>query len=116
MRKTLLAFLISIILVAAACVSTDCDKQCNKPCGKQCSQSCEQCQCESSKATSTYVIATDTLFYRDGPQQARPADGQFDAGTAVDLIQQAGSYSLVRAADGREGYVSTDAVRKRSAD
>lgn len=116
MRKALWTTLICIIFVAAACVSNECDKQCEKSCDKQCSQACGQCPSECSKTASTHVITSETMFYRDGPQQARPADGKFEAGTAVDLIQDAGSYSLVRAADGREGYVSTDAVRKRSAD
>lgn len=56
------------------------------------------------------VISHDTMFYSSGPQQARPPDGQFKAGTRVMIIQEAGSYTLVRAEDGREGYVASDAV------
>ena len=66
---------------------------------------------QTSESSTTPVIRVDTLFYRNGPQQAMPPDGTFKAGTPVEIIQAAGSYSLVRAQDGREGYVSTDAIR-----
>jgi uncharacterized protein YgiM (DUF1202 family) len=56
------------------------------------------------------VISSDSVFYKTGPQQASPPDGTFKAGTRVEVIQKAGSYTLVRAEDGREGYVSSDAI------
>jgi len=56
------------------------------------------------------VIRHDTVFYKTGPQQAMPPDGNFEAGTRIEVIETAGSYTLVRAEDGRQGYVSADAI------
>jgi len=61
---------------------------------------------------TTHVIATDALYYKGGPQQAQPPDGTFKAGTKITLIEEAGSYSLVRSADGVEAYVAADALSK----
>jgi hypothetical protein len=59
----------------------------------------------------THVITYDTHYYMDGPQQARPPEGMFKAGTKVQLLRDAGSYSLVCAANGTTAYVTTDALR-----
>ena len=39
-----------------------------------------------------------------------PPDGEFKAGTKVVVLGEAGSYTLVRAEDGRQGYVTVNAV------
>jgi len=59
----------------------------------------------------THVITADTVYYMTGPQQARPPEGTFKAGTKVAIIQDAGSYSAVRSADGVQAYVSTASLR-----
>lgn len=77
-----------------------------------CSDSqCQKPAVDNAEHSATSVISYDTMYYRIGPQQAMPPDGQFKAGTRVEIIQEAGSYTLVRAEDGREGYVSTDAIK-----
>lgn len=60
-----------------------------------------------SKAAPTHVVTTDTVYYMSGPQQARPPEGKFKAGTKVTVVQNAGSYSVVRSVDGVQAYVST---------
>ena len=60
--------------------------------------------------TFTHMITAPTEYYKGGPHQAQPPDGQFKAGTKVNLIEKAGSYSLVRSEDGIEGYVASDAL------
>jgi hypothetical protein len=60
----------------------------------------------------THVIAVETDYYVDGPQQGRPPDGRFTAGTRMRVLQEAGSYVLVRSPDGIEAYVSTDALQR----
>ena len=60
---------------------------------------------------SDFVIAEDTVYYKIGPQQAQPPDGTFRAGTRVTLIREAGSYSLVRSADGTRAYVVGSALK-----
>ena len=57
-----------------------------------------------------HVITTGSAYYVGGPQQARPPDGTLMKGTRVRVIQNAGSYSIVRTADGIEGYISTAAI------
>ena len=63
-----------------------------------------------AEASAVPVIRHDTVFYKTGPQQAMPPDGKFQAGTRIEVIETAGSYTLVRAEDGRQGYVSTGAI------
>jgi hypothetical protein len=58
------------------------------------------------------VLSAAAEYYLQGPQQASPPDGTFAAGTKVTLVRDAGSYSLVRTADGVEAYVSTGAITK----
>jgi hypothetical protein len=59
----------------------------------------------------SHRITADTEYYRDGPQQSRPADGTLAAGTAVRLVSESGSYSLVETPDGRRGYVASDSLQ-----
>ena len=58
----------------------------------------------------THVIAADTAYYLTGPQQARPPEGTFTAGTKVRLLREAGSYAQVRAENGTEAYVARDSL------
>ena len=62
------------------------------------------------ETSSGPVISHDTVFYKTGPEQATPPDGTFKAGTRIEVIQEAGSYTLVRAQDGTEGYISSAAI------
>jgi len=56
-------------------------------------------------------IGSFTAYYTGGPQQGRPPDGQLEPGTRVKVLENAGSYALIRTADGIEAYVSTAAIR-----
>ena len=58
----------------------------------------------------THVISVAAEFYTTGPQQGRPPDGKFEAGTKVTLVESAGSYSRVRSTTGVEAFVPTDAL------
>ena len=60
----------------------------------------------------THVLQRETEYYLDGPQQARPPDGTFRAGTKVMLLQESGSYSVVQTEDGITAYVSTASLQK----
>ena len=60
----------------------------------------------------SHVIAVETEYYTTGPQQGRPPDGKFPAGTKVNIVETAGSYTLVRAENGVEAYVAADAVKE----
>ena len=59
----------------------------------------------------THVINSEETYYLDGPQQMRPPDGKFKSGTKVELVQEAGSYSVVVSEDGIRAYVSTGALK-----
>lgn len=61
--------------------------------------------------SATHTLISETPFYLDGPQQARPADGTLAAGTHVTLLQDAGSYAQVSLPDGRQAYVSTASLK-----
>ncbi len=54
----------------------------------------------------SYVIANKTAYYTGGPQQARPADGEIEAGTKIKVIEDAGSYVLIETESGIKGFVS----------
>ena len=59
----------------------------------------------------THVINSEETYYLDGPQQMRPPDGKFKAGTKVKLVEEAGSYSVVVSEDRIRAYVSTGALK-----
>lgn len=59
----------------------------------------------------THVLIENADYYTDNPAQGRAANGQFQQGEKVTLIQRAGSYSLVRSANGVQAYVSTGSIR-----
>ena len=64
-----------------------------------------------SKPVWTHTVCKQTEFYRSGPQQGRPADGQLKKGTNVMLIKEAGSYCQVRTAAHEDVYVACDALQ-----
>ena len=64
-------------------------------------------------ATFSHVIAAETEYYTTGPQQGRPPDGKFPAGTMVSIVEEAGSYILVRSENGITAYVAADAVKQQ---
>jgi outer membrane protein assembly factor BamB len=65
---------------------------------------------ESSASEFSHVIAAETEYYTTGPQQGRPPDGKFSAGTKVSIVEEAGSYVFVRSKSGVEAYVASDAL------
>ncbi|MBW3595725.1 MAG: serpin family protein [Planctomycetes bacterium] len=66
----------------------------------------------ADEKSATHVIAAETAYYTTGPQQGRPPDGKFKAGTRTKLLREAGSYSLVRAENGVAAYVATNTLKK----
>lgn len=61
----------------------------------------------------SHIIAADTDYYTTGPQQGRPADGEFPLGTKVVIVEEAGSYVLVQLETGVKAYVAADAVKQQ---
>lgn len=59
-------------------------------------------------------IIETSAFYIGGPQQGRPPEGEFIKGTRVKVLENAGSYSVVRSEDGIEAYVSTGVISPAS--
>lgn len=74
-------------------------------------QNGEKVETPRNDGAATHVITGEAVYYKGGPQQAQPQDGTFQDGTRVTVIDGAGSYSLVRSADGIEAYVASDALR-----
>jgi len=71
------------------------------------------CAVPNKKSSSTgYVITTTTQYYKNSPAQPMPPDGTFQAGTSVTIVKKLGNYTLVRAADGTQGYVPTADVAR----
>jgi serpin B len=60
----------------------------------------------------THVIIAETEYYTDGPQQSRPPDGRFPAGTKVTILEKAGSYLVVRSDSGVKAYIAAAAVEQ----
>lgn len=99
--------------VAALCVGCD---------GRQEDDRQRQAAEENAKQVETalrtydqafpHVISGETEYYTGGPQQGRPADGRFSAGTKVRVLEKTGSYVRVRSEDGVEAYVAADAVAR----
>ena len=63
-----------------------------------------------SPTFSGHVLAADTEYYLDGPQQSRPPDGTLKAGTKVMVMEDAGSYCRVRSEDGIVAFIAADAI------
>jgi len=61
----------------------------------------------------SHVITVETEYYVTGPQQGRPPEGSFPAGTNVNVVEEAGSYVLVKSEGGVSGYVAADAVSQQ---
>ena len=60
----------------------------------------------------THVVTVETVYYKGGPMQGRAPEGNFSAGTKVELMpeEKIGSYVLVKSESGIEAYVSADAL------
>jgi len=67
---------------------------------------------QSSDSEFSHVIAAETEYYTTGPQQGRPPDGTFQAGTKVSVVENAGSYSIVESENGVRAYVATDSLKE----
>jgi len=59
------------------------------------------------------VIVAETEYYTTGPQQGRPPDGKLPEGTKVSIVEESGSYVLVKSESGIEAYVAADAVKQQ---
>jgi serpin B len=68
---------------------------------------------QSSDSEFSHVIAAETEYYTTGPQQGRPPDGKFPAGTKVSIVEESGSYVLVKSESGIKAYVAADAVKQQ---
>ncbi|HEX5105245.1 MAG TPA: serpin family protein [Pirellulaceae bacterium] len=64
----------------------------------------------TERMAATHLIAADTPYYKSGPQQGRPADGTLKAGTRVQLVKAAGSFSQVKADSGVVAYVAAQSL------
>lgn len=68
---------------------------------------------QSSDSEFSHVIAAETEYYTTGPQQGRPPDGTFPAGTKVSIVEESDSYVLVNSEDGIEAYIASDAIKQK---
>ena len=62
----------------------------------------------------THQVFQATPYYRVGPQQAFPPDGEFAAGTRVRILDEAGSYARVQSEDNVIAFVAQSDLRKIS--
>lgn len=65
---------------------------------------------------SSYVLTVDAEYYTSGPQQGRPPDGTWKAGTRVILLQKSDGYSLVADREGTQAYVNTESLERAQAE
>ncbi len=96
--KTLALFLVlAISPLVASCNQVTANTQATSATAKQ-----------RTSLQENYLISRTTDYYKSSPAQARSADGQLQAGTKVQLKQNAGSYALVKITSGANVYVSAD--------
>lgn len=105
MKKLLLTFLACGFVLIVGCTEPQQQTQ------SQTLQITDQPAVRAPDPAPTHIVTADTVYYMSGPQQARPPEGIFKAGTKVTLIQNAGSYCVVRSASGIRAYVSTDSLQ-----
>lgn len=59
----------------------------------------------------THVVTQDAPYYKDGPQQPGPPDGELRAGTHVWAFERSGSYRRVWTAGGVNAFVWDASVK-----
>jgi hypothetical protein len=79
-----------------------------------CSQSPDGGQKSNSGEKLTHVTTKDAPYYLSGPQQSSPPDGTLKAGTHITIVENKGSYSIVRTKDGIKAYVANDSFKALS--
>ncbi len=62
--------------------------------------------------TYTHELGSDAEWYLASPAQAMPPNGTISAGTKANVVQDAGSYTLIETETGIKGYVSTGSLKK----
>jgi hypothetical protein len=62
--------------------------------------------------TMTHEVVQDTPYYLTGPQQGRPPEGTFKAGTRVKLLQDGGSYARVQSEDGITAWAAKSDLKE----
>ena len=67
----------------------------------------------ASPSALTHVLTSDTPYYTQGPQQARPPNGTLTAGTLVAVIEDQGSYTVIQTKEGVVGHVASGALAPR---
>lgn len=72
----------------------------------------EQQEQQDTPEKFTHTITSQTEYYTTGPQQGRPPDGELAAGSKVVSVENAGSYSLIKAEDGTQAYVASDTLEE----
>jgi hypothetical protein len=110
MTTKFLSFLLAtVLLVGCSNESTTPPQPAQEPAAQQ----IEQSPTNPTKIdqTFTHTITTDTEYYLDGPQQARPPEGKMKAGTKVKVVEEAGSYWRVKSEDGLVGFVAADSLK-----
>jgi len=76
-----------------------------------CSNTVENGQVSPVNINVTHIIISKTEYYTSNPAQMRPADGSLEAGTEVQMIDNAGSYVLIKTTSRISAYISADAVK-----
>jgi len=99
-----------VVVVLATLVFGGCAKGTAEPAGSEAAPG------GTPREFFSHVIKQETEYYTSGPQQGSPPDGKFPQGTKVNVRRRTGGYSLVKAQDGTEGYVSSDALEELNPD
>jgi len=74
---------------------------------------CSQTVAEkTSPKPFTHVVTVDTHYYLSGPQQGRPPEGQLKTGTKIVILNDSGSYVLIKSEGGVEAYISKGSFKK----
>jgi hypothetical protein len=60
----------------------------------------------------THELVREQPYYLDGPQQGRPPDGKFAAGTRVALVSRSGNYCRVDDDAGVQAYVECESLKE----
>jgi NitT/TauT family transport system substrate-binding protein len=59
----------------------------------------------------THTLRAEALYYLGTPQQGRPPEGSFPAGTRVKVLKSDGSHAHVQAEDGTTAWVASDSLK-----
>lgn len=117
MLRSVLAFAVLLPLVAVGCfgssetVDVTADTSQTDPRLVPSNDEEPPAQSEPEQPAWTHVVSSEAVYYKASPAQGTPPDGKLAAGVKAQVLEEAGSYTLIETEEGVQGFVASDALQ-----